>query len=280
VAWSLNDAYDVFARIEDDFAATLDESLRPRGPAVLFDLVAGFNLPPGAVALDVGCGEGTHAIALADRFGFAVTGLDPVPRHVEVARAAAAGAGPVFALGSADRLPVRDGIADLVWCRDVLVHVADLGAAYAEFRRVLRPGGRALVYQMFGTDRLEPREAAWLWDTMGVVPGSADPAGTEAAIAAAGLRVDQRIDLGTEWGEFAQEQDGKPGRKLLHAARLLRGRDRYVERFGPDAYEMMLGDCLWHVYAMIGKLTRRVYLLADGCHEPAGHSAAPGPVPS
>lgn len=25
---------------------------------------------------------------------------------------------------------------------------------------------------------------------------------------------------------------------------------------------MMLGDCLWHVYAMIGKLSRRVYLLA------------------
>jgi len=25
---------------------------------------------------------------------------------------------------------------------------------------------------------------------------------------------------------------------------------------------MMLGDCLWHVYAMIGKLTRRVYLLS------------------
>jgi hypothetical protein len=28
---------------------------------------------------------------------------------------------------------------------------------------------------------------------------------------------------------------------------------------------MMLGDCLWHVYAMIGKLERRVYLLSlDG----------------
>ena len=25
---------------------------------------------------------------------------------------------------------------------------------------------------------------------------------------------------------------------------------------------MMLGDCLWHVYAMIGKLTRRIYLLS------------------
>ena len=27
-------------------------------------------------------------------------------------------------------------------------------------------------------------------------------------------------------------------------------------------YDMMLGDCLWHVYGMIGKLARRVYLLS------------------
>jgi hypothetical protein len=65
---------------------------------------------------------------------------------------------------------------------------------------VLRPGGRALVYQVFGTSGLEPQEAAWLWDTMGVVPASANVAGPEAAIAAAGLRTDECIALGTEWG--------------------------------------------------------------------------------
>jgi SAM-dependent methyltransferase len=74
----------------------------------------------------------------------------------------------------------------LVWCRDVLVHVADLARAYTEFGRVLRPGGRVLAYQVFGIQWLEPREAEWLWDTMGVVAASADPANTDAAIAAAG----------------------------------------------------------------------------------------------
>ena len=33
---------------------------------------------------------------------------------------------------------------------------------------------------------------------------------------------------------------------------------------GQAACDMMLGDCLWHVYAMIGKLHRRVYLLSCG----------------
>ena len=34
-----------------------------------------------------------------------------------------------------------------------------------------------------------------------------------------------------------------------------------MERFGRAHYDVMLGDCLWHVYAMIGKLERRVYVL-------------------
>jgi SAM-dependent methyltransferase len=262
VTWSLDHSYGEYPEIEEEFTAALDESLAPRGPDVLFDLVAGFGLPPGAVAVDVGCGEGRHALGLAERFGFSVTGIDPVQRHIELARAAAT-AGTEFHLGTAERIPACDATVDLVWCRDVLVHVADLAAVYTEFRRVLRPGGRALVYQMFGTDLLEPREAAWLWDTMGVVPANAEPATTETAIEAAGLRVDERIALTTEWGEWAAERDS--GRHLLHLARLLRGRDGYVQRFGQAGYDMMLGDCRWHVYGMIGKLTRRAYVLSRPC---------------
>jgi SAM-dependent methyltransferase len=104
----------------------------------------------------------------------------------------------------------------------VLVHVEDLADAYREIRRVLKPGGRGLIYQMFAGPNLEPGEATWLWTTMGVAPASADPAATEAAIAASGLRIDERIDLDSEWGKFAQEASGQPGRKLLHAARLQR----------------------------------------------------------
>lgn len=267
----LEQSYDAYPRIEDAFRAELDKSLDPRGPEMLYDLVRGLSLPPGALVVDVGCGEGAHTLRLAQRFGFAVTGVDPVRRHIELGNAGLAAAAERepdlprrvhFALGTAEALPLEAGSVDLVWCRDVLVHVAALDRAYGEFRRVLRKGGRALVYQMFGTDRLEPKEAAWLWKTMGVVPTSADPGRTDAAIAAAGLHVDERIDVGTEWGEWSEEQTGKGGRQLLHAARLLRAPERYVDRFGQAAYEIMLGDCLWHVYGMIGKLSRGVYVLS------------------
>lgn len=262
MTWSLEQAYEVYPRIEEEFSSVLDESLRPRGPDLLFDLVARMGLPPGAVALDVGCGEGRQAVTLHRRFGFHVTGIDPVPRHIEAARAAAAQDGPAFDVGTAENIPAGPGTADLVWCRDVLVHVPDLPRAYAEFRRVLRPGGHVLVYQMFGSELLESGEAAWLWATMGVVPENADPARTEAAIAAAGLRIDERLEIGSEWSEWAEESNGGASRRLLHASRPRRNRASYLERYGQAACDMMLGDCLWHVYAMIGKLSRRVYLLS------------------
>jgi SAM-dependent methyltransferase len=266
----LHRSYDEYPRIEEAFQAALEESLHPRGPEILYDLVGRFALSPGAVAVDVGCGEGKHSFELAARFGLTVVGYDPVPRHIELAKSALASLDPdvgrrvSFALGTAEALPVEDGTVDLVWCRDVLVHVADLERAYAEFRRVLRQDGRVLAYQMFATDRLEPRETEWLRETMGVIPASADRARTEAAIANAGLRVDERLDLGTEWGEWAEEQSGKPGRRLLYAARLLREPKRYIAEFGQAAYDIMLADCLWHVYAMIGKLERGAYVLSRG----------------
>ena len=264
----LEQSYDAFPRIEEVFHTELDKSLHPRGPHVLYDLVGNLELASGSIAVDVGCGEGAHAIELATRFGFDVTGIDPVPRHIELAHGALAALPPGvrgrvrFQLGAAEALPLADRTVELVWCRDVLVHVAELSTAYSEFARVLQPGGRVVVYQMFGADRLQPCEAEWLWKTMGVVPGSADTERTELAISAAGLRVDERLDLGTEWGEWAEEQSGKAGRRLLYAARLLRDPQRYISQFGKSAYEIMLGDCLWHVYGMIGKLDRRVYVLS------------------
>jgi SAM-dependent methyltransferase len=266
-------AHDAFDLVEAEFGAALDESLDPAGPAALFDYVAALGLPRGAAAVDVGCGDGEDALELARRFGFAVTGIDPVQRCVAAARASAGPGDTVcFATGTAGSLPVPDASADLIWCRDVLCLAPDLGQAYREFRRVLRPGGRALVYQMFATSALEPAEAAFLLPVMGCAAEAMRPEITEAAIDAAGLRTDDCVVLGTEWGEYVQERAARPGRHLLHAARLIRDPDRYIARFGQQNYDIKLGDCLWHVYRMIGKLSSRVYLLS------APGAGAPLPV--
>jgi SAM-dependent methyltransferase len=262
-AGSLMRGHDAFDRVEDAFNETLDESLDPAGPEVLYEYVAGMKLPAGATAIDVGCGEGEQAMELSRRFGLHVTGIDPVRRCVEAARAdAQPGDNVSFDVGAAESLPIASASADLVWCRDVLCLAGDLGLAYREFRRVLKPGGRALIYQMFATSLLEPGEAAFLLPVMGCSLAAMRPESTEAAIDDAGLRIDRCVILGTEWGEYAQEHARYPGRQLLHAARLIRDPDRYMARFGQENYDIKLGDCLWHIYRMIGKLSSRAYMLS------------------
>jgi SAM-dependent methyltransferase len=229
-----------FDAVEDDFHRALEASLEPRGPDVLYDAVAAMSLPAGSRVVDVGSGRGTHTRALADRFGLDVTPVDPA-----------------HGTGRAEALPLPDASIDLVWCRDVLTLVEDLDAAFGEFRRVLRPSGRALVYLML----VRSPDAEPVVRDLGGVPASADESRVEAAMTRAGFRIDERIEIGPDWGEYAQETEGKPGTRLLWAARLLRDPDRYVARFGREHYDTMLADCLWHVYAMIGKLHRRAYVL-------------------
>jgi SAM-dependent methyltransferase len=259
--------YDEYPRIEEALQAALSISLSPRGPDVAYDVVDGLGLTAGSTAVDLGCGEGGHALELARRFGFSVHGVDPLGRHIELAKEALAAAdervrGRVrFHVGSAEAIPLHDGSADLVWCREVLYHLADLGDVFAECRRVLRQGGRVVIYQLFATDRLEPGEAEWFWRTGGALPRNADRGHVEASIVAAGFRIEQDIELGSETGEWAEERHGTASRELLAAARLLRDPQRYVQQFGQAAYDIKLGDAFWHVYRMIGKLSNRIYVL-------------------
>jgi SAM-dependent methyltransferase len=243
---------------EEAFQAALNQSLGPRGFDLMFDLVAELGLPPGSAALDVGAREAWHCIELSRRFGFTVHGIEPVHRHLDnAARAldALAAAEPETAArirvdqGVAERLGEPGSSIDLIWCRDVLEHVEDLETVFGEFRRVLRPGGTAVIYQMTATDWLTPAEAARLWP----------PAG----ITAAGLTIGQCIQLHGEWRERAEEDGaGLSSRQLLWVSRLLRNRPAYEGRFGTDAYEAMLTDSLWGIYQMIGKLNPRIYLLS------------------
>jgi SAM-dependent methyltransferase len=265
---SLDEYYDDYPRIEAAFQDTLDESLNPRGPDFLYEIVTKLGLPSGANVVDLGCGEGQHSIRLAERFGFAVRGIDPVSRHMDLANEALADAAKQkpalskrvrFALGTAESLPIEDASIDLIWCKEALYYF-DLDKAFAECRRVLRAGGHMLIYNMFNGDRLEPREAERQW-TRDVVLANANHKHVEAAFGAAGFQIEECIVLASEGGEHAQEERGEPGRRLLHAARLLREPERYIAQFGQTAYDIMLGDCFWHIYRMIGKLSARVYVL-------------------
>ena len=94
------------------------------------------------VVLDLGCGGGLVAEALAQR-GCAVLGVDASLPSLRTARrhARAGGARVAYVSGDAARLPLGDGAVDAVVAADVLEHVDDLAAVLREVARVLRPGG-------------------------------------------------------------------------------------------------------------------------------------------
>jgi len=109
----------------------------------LFDVRRTFlldHVEPGDQVLDVGCGEGAFADAIA--------GLDAVPICVEVAdeplrrlRARFPHLNDVRRAAAGEPLPLADAEADAVWAGEVVEHVVDVGAFATELRRVLKPGG-------------------------------------------------------------------------------------------------------------------------------------------
>ena len=97
--------------------------------------------------VDIGCGPG-NAARLAARHGARVTGIDPSPAMLRVARVVNhANAGIVWAEGSAEAIPVPDGAATLVWSLATVHHWRNVTQGLSEVLRVLTPGGRLLVVE-------------------------------------------------------------------------------------------------------------------------------------
>jgi SAM-dependent methyltransferase len=101
-------------------------------------------LPPGARALDVGCGTGANGPVLAAHCAFAA-GIDasPVPLGL---RGTDERGHSARLRGDAGRLPFADHSFDLVVALDVLEHLDDDAAAARELWRVLRPGGVVVIF--------------------------------------------------------------------------------------------------------------------------------------
>ncbi|MCB0257234.1 MAG: class I SAM-dependent methyltransferase [Anaerolineae bacterium] len=106
----------------------------------------------GARALVDGCGVGMYVYALQEA-GAYVWGIDIEHDHVVRATDVAPDAG--LCQGAGESLPFRDERFDLVLSHEVIEHVQDDWLYAAEMVRVLRPGGRAIV---FCPNRLYPFE--------------------------------------------------------------------------------------------------------------------------
>lgn len=103
------------------------------------------HIPLNALCLDVGCGEGRTARALAAEPGRQVVGADFSVEMLRVARACGSLPNLHYCAADAMQLPFADGSFDTVVAVTTLNNVPDLSLALGEMGRVLRPGGTALL---------------------------------------------------------------------------------------------------------------------------------------
>lgn len=172
--------------------------------------------------LDVGCGGGLVAEALAER-GCAVVGLDASLPSLRAARrhAGVRGTVPSYLGGVTERLPFAAESFDAAVCADSLEHVADLDATLREVARVLRPGGlllfdtptrswRTRVALIWGAEllRFAPRRAHVYGRLL--TPGELTACCADAGLIVGELRGAEvvRSPLAAAWGYLRRRQLG------------------------------------------------------------------------
>lgn len=109
--------------------------------------------------LDVGCGNGATACAVAERWGCSVTAIDLRPKMVENTRRRSQrmGVEVTSMKASAESLPFEAQTFDLIVCESVLVFV-NIRRALREFHRVLRATGQVIDVEMMP---LQPVTEVW-----------------------------------------------------------------------------------------------------------------------
>ncbi|QLA15492.1 DVU_1556 family methyltransferase [Desulfolutivibrio sulfoxidireducens] len=163
-----------------DFRAVAGEALRPGGLTLTARGVGAAGLSPGEVVADVGCGPGASLDYLRGRGLFAV-GVEVRP---DLAAEAACRVPGGVLLARAGALPFGSGRLDGVLCECALSVFDDPDAALAEMARVLRPGGRLVVADLYRRDEPEEQEVS---GPGGCAAGAVSRAGLARRLARCGL---------------------------------------------------------------------------------------------
>jgi demethylmenaquinone methyltransferase/2-methoxy-6-polyprenyl-1,4-benzoquinol methylase len=129
--------------------------------------VRALGLPTGSVVLDLACGTGDFLKILTR------AGLRPFGMDLSWGMLAANRTGAPLAQANAASLPVATGKLDGITCGYALRNFTDLAPAFAEFSRVIRPGGRLSILEVAEPDRglLRAGDRVWFRRVVPIIGG-------------------------------------------------------------------------------------------------------------
>jgi ubiquinone/menaquinone biosynthesis C-methylase UbiE len=111
------------------------------------------DIGEGQRFLEVGCGNGAVSRYVAKEYPFDVTGVDVDPDQIRLAQAGLDdNVDAHFLTVDATRLPFRDKDFNIVLSFGVMHHIANWLDAFGEIRRVLKPGGYFIYYDLVFTE--------------------------------------------------------------------------------------------------------------------------------
>jgi ubiquinone/menaquinone biosynthesis C-methylase UbiE len=190
-----------------------------RGRAASLEIIEALGLTADSRVLDLGSGLGGPARTLAELTGCTVIGVDITSEFCEVAMALSEWTGlserTRFQVGDATATGLPDAAVDAALTVHVAMNISDKHTLYAEAFRVLRPGGKFVVYDVLqgeGGNVLYP--VPWASDSS--TSFLATPEDMRELLSAAGFEVISEVDSSDEslvW--FRQirariERDGPP----------------------------------------------------------------------
>lgn len=192
-----------------------------RGDTATKELIALADFTPDMHILDMGCGIGGSTRRLAHEAGCRVTGIDLSESYIDTAdrlthllhmedRVA-------FQAASALDLPYDDASFDGIWSLQMNMNVADKQAWMTETYRGLKPGGRAVLYEVCGHKK-SPQYFPVPWAQDSSMSFLVPPDAFRDVITAAGFEIavwNDKTDLATKAFAKATEPVGAPNLPVL-----------------------------------------------------------------
>jgi len=124
-----------------------------------------FDLQPGHICVDLGCGEGRHSLTAYMAEGVTVLGFDLAFSDLETAKSRIADMEPHNPAGDVNfiqangmSLPLADNSVDRLICSEVLEHIPNYISFIEEIDRVLKPDGKLCIT----VPRAWPEKICWL----------------------------------------------------------------------------------------------------------------------